>query len=425
MQSLGAGMPKPLVKVGGRPVIFRQIDSLRTQAITRIVVVAGHLSHILASALEDEFGSQIAVVVEPRPLGTGGSLSLVRSHLSAHNIVLSGDLVFEVDFARLLRFHREKFADITLTTHPNSHPLDSDLVVIEGQTQQIKAILTRPHPEEFRYANLVNASIAVVRSSIWDTIADGVEANFERDIVAANLRAGKRVFSYRTSEYIADMGTPQRWERVERDLAAGLNQSRALTKGQRAVFIDRDGVLNLFKGDITRPEQVQLLPDVAAGLKVLNGSPYLAILVTNQPHAAKGFCTVDDLIEVNKELETQLGNDGAKLDDIFMCIHHPETGHFGEDAELKIDCECRKPKAGMILAAKEKYNIDLSSSFLIGDSPADILAGKRAGLKTILLGTALDASLEREDSEPDYRLGDFLAAVQMIVSQPPHLGEQI
>ena len=115
-----------------------------------------------------------------------------------------------------------------------------------------------------------------------------------------------------------------------------------------------------------------------------NEAGYLAIVVTNQPVIARGEVTWDELNEIHNKLETLLGQQGVFLDDIFVCPHHPDKGFEGERAEYKIDCDCRKPKPGMLLKAAEKYNIELKESYMIGDSDSDMKAGEAAGCKTVL-----------------------------------------
>lgn len=416
IRAVDDSVPKPLIQVAGRPVIFRQIDQLLDRGLGEIVVIGGYKIEILDAAVKKEFGSQVRVIAEPRPLGTGGCLSLVRPYLSDVNLVISGDLVFDFDVERLLTFHSRMGAELTLTTHPNSHPFDSDLIEADSFTNRVSAIYTRPHPPEFRYSNLVNASIAVVNRRVWDLISDDTELNFEKDLVKSCLARQWPVYSYRTSEYIADMGTPDRFTRAQEALSSGAASARSLRKAQKAVFIDRDGVLNVYRDHIVSPDQITLETGVIEGLKELNRSDYLAIVVTNQPAAAKGLCSMTDIEEINKELETQLGNAGAKLDDIFICPHHPESGFVGEVKELKIDCDCRKPRTGMFLAAAEKYHIDLKASFLVGDTTSDILAGQQAGIKTILVETGLAGKDCKYKVAEDYRAHNFLTAIRLILS---------
>ena len=125
---------------------------------------------------------------------------------------------------------------------------------------------------------------------------------------------------------------------------------------------------------------------MAEAIKKINSSGYLAIVVTNQPVIARGEVTFEQLEEIHNKMETLLGQEGASLDAIYFCPHHPDKGFVGEVPELKIDCDCRKPKPGMLLKAAEDFNIDLSLSWMIGDGNHDIGAGKNAGCHTALIG---------------------------------------
>ena len=120
--------------------------------------------------------------------------------------------------------------------------------------------------------------------------------------------------------------------------------------------------------------------------KVINLIETEAEIITNQPIIARGEATVEDLEEIHNKMETLLGKEGAYLDAIYYCPHHPHKGYEGERPELKIDCTCRKPKPGMLLKAAEDFNIDLSQSWMVGDGENDIKAGYNAGCRTALIG---------------------------------------
>lgn len=171
------------------------------------------------------------------------------------------------------------------------------------------------------------------------------------------------------------------------DIKNDVIKGRSLKRKQKAVFLDRDGTINVLKGFLKKTEDFELLPGVAEAIKKLNGSQYITIVATNQPVIARGECTWEELEEIHKKMETVLGRQNAYIDDLFFCPHHPNKGYEGEVLELKIDCECRKPKIGMFIDAAKKYNIDLSQSWYIGDTTVDIQAGINAGMRTILLKT--------------------------------------
>ena len=118
---------------------------------------------------------------------------------------------------------------------------------------------------------------------------------------------------------------------------------------------------------------------MSEAIKLINQSGYLAIVVTNQPVIARGEVTWDELHEIHRKMETLLGKDGAYIDGLYICPHHPDKGFEGERPEYKIDCDCRKPKPGLLLQAAQDYNIDLTQSYMIGDSERDVEAGINAG----------------------------------------------
>ena len=127
------------------------------------------------------------------------------------------------------------------------------------------------------------------------------------------------------------------------------------------------------------------MPGAAEAIKKINQAGYLAIVITNQPVIARGEVTLPQLNEIHAKLETLLGREGAYIDGLYFCPHHPDKGFEGERPEYKRDCECRKPKAGMVLQAARDFNIDLSASYMIGDRDKDVECGQAAGLKQSVL----------------------------------------
>lgn len=194
-------------------------------------------------------------------------------------------------------------------------------------------------------------------------------------------------------EYVKDMGTPERFYQVERDFINGIIKDKNLRNKQKAIFLDRDGTINHYVGFLRRVNEFELAENSAEAIKKINSSGYLAIVITNQPVIARGETTYEELEEIHNKMETELGKFGAYLDGIYFCPHHPDQGYEGEVPELKINCDCRKPKPGMLLKAAKDFNIDLSKSFMIGDSDIDVQAGINAGCKSIKIveGGLLDA----------------------------------
>jgi D-glycero-D-manno-heptose 1,7-bisphosphate phosphatase len=197
--------------------------------------------------------------------------------------------------------------------------------------------------------------------------------------------SGGKIFAYSTPEYIKDMGTPERYAQVTSDIENGIVRQKNLSVKQKCVFLDRDGTINKFNGFITKPEDFELIDGAAEAIKKINSLGYLAIVITNQPVIARGEVDFETLDLIHMKMETDLGKQGAYIDDLFYCPHHPDKGFPGERPEYKIDCDCRKPKPGLILKAAEKYNIDLLQSYMVGDDMRDVNAGKNAGCIPVFL----------------------------------------
>lgn len=407
-------VPKPLIQIAGKPVLFRQIELLKKFGVDEIIVVAGHMGAVLKERTLSAFPDGVTVLIEDTPLGSGGCLSLVRHLIGEHTLVLSGDLVLDMALDRLINFHLQSKARITLTVHPNSHPRDSDLVEMLDETF-VRDLLLRPHPSDLKYHNLVNASVAVCHKSVWDFIPDDQKLNFEKDVVRAVIKNGGRVAAYNTSEYIRDMGTPDRWRSVADDIQNGTVEARSLRNKQRAIFFDRDGVLNQYRRFIVSPSELALEEGAVEAVKRVNRSGMLAIVATNQPQIARGMCTFEGLDSIHRELETLLGNEGAKLDGIYICPHHPDSGFQGERIDFKIKCNCRKPMPGLIEQAANHFNIDIQNSVMIGDSSSDIKMANDLGMRSVLVQTGLGGKDSKFPFDPTYVAANVFEAVKCVI----------
>jgi D-glycero-D-manno-heptose 1,7-bisphosphate phosphatase len=394
ISSLASDVPKPMIPLCGKPILEYQIDCLKKNGLRDIVLVVGHLGHVIKEYFENgaSFDCDITYFTETVPLGTAGALYKIEEALTEDFILLNGDVIFDINFHKMIDFHREHRALATLASHPNSHPYDSSLLVTDAEARIIQWI----NKEETRlyYKNLVNAGIHVLSKKLLDAAAVHSEKiDLDRDILKPCITTGG-IFSYKTPEYIKDMGTPDRYAQVDCDIKTGKKNQKNLAVPQKAVFLDRDGTINTFKGFITKPEDFTLIEGAAEAIHEINRSGYLAIVITNQPVIARGEVSPEELETIHNKMETELGEHGAYLDDIFFCPHHPDKGFFGERPEYKIDCDCRKPKPGMILRAAQKYNVDLTASYMVGDDTRDVEAGLAAGCMAVLLNGNSSVELE-------------------------------
>lgn len=409
-------IPKPMLKVGDKPILQHQIELLAKYSIYETIIVVNHLKDSIINHFSDgkQFGVHITYYEEEKPLGTVGGIKELENRLDTDFIVLYGDIMINMDIQRFVDFHYQHQSECTLALHPNDHPYDSDLVEMD-HNNRITAFHSKPHDKNTYYRNLVNAGAYIFSPAIFPFLPKGEKKDFGKDIFP-KIYNRCNMFGYNTSEYMKDMGTPQRWDEVTQDLYSGKIKRKSYEYKQKAIFLDRDGVINKDTNFIHKPEELQLYDFTPAAIKNINNTDYLAIVATNQSVIARNLCTVEELDYIHKKLETELGNEGAKLDAIYYCPHHPDKGYPEEMPEYKIDCECRKPKPGMLLKAAKDFNIDLKRSFMIGDSERDMVAGKTAGCKTI--GVMTGKGLKNTSTVPGYFFQNLGEAIEFVTKEP-------
>ncbi|WP_293840019.1 D-glycero-beta-D-manno-heptose 1,7-bisphosphate 7-phosphatase [uncultured Phascolarctobacterium sp.] len=392
--SVASDIPKPMIKIGDKPVLEHELECLRSQGFTDIIITVSHLGQIIMDYFGDgskvspatgkPFGVHIEYYFEKEPLGNAGALFKIKEKLTEDFLLLNADALFDVDFNRFVDYHRQHGALVTLFAHANDHPYDSGLLVVD-KDNYVQQWLTKEDARPQYYRNIVNGGLHVISPKVLDVEINTPKVDLDRQILKP-LAGTEKMLCYNSPEYAKDMGTPERYYAACADYKSGKIQGKNLRNKQKAIFLDRDGTINKYVGYLRTPEQFELLDGVGEAIRKINLSGYLAIVVTNQPVIARGEVTADGLQQIHNKMETMLGKEGAYLDGVYYCPHHPDKGFAGEVEELKIVCECRKPKAGLLLQSAKDFNIDLSQSWMIGDSENDVLAGRNAGCKTALIG---------------------------------------
>lgn len=387
ISSVASDIPKPMIPIDGKPVLEREIDCLREQGFTDIIITISHLGYIIKDYFKDGsgFGVNIEYYFEKEPLGNAGALFKIKDKLTSDFLLLNADAMFDIDFNRFVEYHKKCGGLVTLFTHPNSHPYDSGLI-IASDDGKVEKWLSKEDDRPLYYKNRVNAGLHVINPEILNTDIETAKVDLDRQLLKPLAGSGK-MFCYDSPEYVKDMGTPDRYYSVCNDFKNGTVISKNLANKQKAVFIDRDGTINRYVGFLTNIDDFELLDGAAEAIKKINESGYLAIVVTNQPVIARGEVSIEELDMIHNKLETLLGDKGAYIDALYYCPHHPDKGFAGERAEYKIVCDCRKPKPGMLIEAADDYNIDLRQSWMIGDGINDVEAGKAAGCRTAYIYT--------------------------------------
>lgn len=379
-------VPKPMIPIMNKPILEYEIECVKKQGFTDVILVVGYLGNVVQEYFGDgqKFGVHIEYVVEDNPLGTAGALYLLKDKIQDDFLLLNGDIIFDVDFHRFYDAHKKQGGVATILTHPNNHPYDSGIIVADEDGK----VLNWLHKEDERlwYQNRVNAGLHMLSPKVFERFTELKKVDLDRDILKPLIAEGE-LYVYDSPEYIKDMGTPDRFYAVIDDLKTGKVESKNLSNKQKAIFLDRDGTINEYVGFLRNIDEFKLIDGVTEAIKKINQSGYIAIVVSNQPVIARGEVSIEELKEIHNKMETLLGQEGAYIDAIYYCPHHPDKGFEGERPEYKMECDCRKPKPGMLLAAAQEFNIDLSQSWMVGDSKNDVEAGKAAGCKVAYIGT--------------------------------------
>lgn len=420
-------IPKPMVQVAGKPILHWQIELAKRYGLKDIIILSGHLGQVIVNYFGDwsKFGVNIQHIIEEVPLGTAWAVKQLESLLTERFFVFYGDTIMDIDLQKMIDFDNKYSESFwTLLVHPNNHPHDSDLVE-SFRDWRIKSFHSKPHPEWVYYHNLVNAALYILDPKIFSYIQSDVSSDFWKHIFPKILEDWKLLRAYKTHEYIKDMWTLDRLQQVEWDIVSWKVARLNMQNQQKAIFIDRDGVLNKEVDNLSHIDALEINSGVSEWLRLINKSEYLALVITNQPMVAKWFLKEDALDDIHKKLESIIWKEWAYLDDIYYCPHHPEKWFEWEIGELKIDCYCRKPKTWMIDEAVKQYNIDKEKSFIMGDSTTDIKTGKNAWIKTVLVRTWYAWDDWKYDVVPDFVFQNFWEASDFIINHYDRLYSEV
>lgn len=415
-------LPKPMIPIAGKPLLAHQVELGKQHGFDEILLCVYYRPEVIQEQLGDgsKWGVKIRYLIEREPLGTAGAVLAGWAELADQFVVMYGDTLVNLDLTRLTATHQASGADATLVLHPNNHPFDSDLVECDDG-DWVTAFHNRPHPADQWFQNLVNAGLYVINRSALEAclIAEGPRApmDFGKDLFPAMLRRGQRLLGYNTPEYIKDIGTPERYDKVCHEVEKGVVARSSLRDPAPAVFLDRDGTLNEEADGLRSIDQLRLLPGVAGAVQELNRAGLRVVVVTNQPVIAKGHVTEPELRHIHNKLESLLGLEHAYVDRIYYCPHHPDAGFPGERPELKIACSCRKPNPGMLLQAARELNLDLKRSWMVGDTTIDMQCAKNAGVRSVLVRTGHGGRDGKFNVQPDSAFDTLAEAARFIVQQ--------
>ena len=376
--------PKAFLKIGNKPIIFHQIEKLSVIK-KRIFILSKTNYKKFHNLLKKKFKRlKFIFLEENKPLGNAGCLKNLEKYNSENFLIIYGDLIFNIDFKKFIKFHLQKKSHLTLLVHPNDHPSDSDIVEINKEFKIIK-LHNKPH-KKMNIGNLCMSGIFIINKKILKYLKLDKFQDFSNDLLGKLLKTNLKIHAYNTREYVKDAGTLDRINLIKKQIRTKKFINGNLNKKIPAIFLDRDGVINKdnFKNQYQNP--LKLNYEVIKAVKQINDNGYLSVIVTNQPAVAKGFITLKKLENDHKKLEYLFGKNNAYFDRIYFCPYYPHSGFKGENIKFKRKSSCRKPNNGMFLRAIKDLNINKKNSYMIGDRDVDYLAAKKTGIKCLIVG---------------------------------------
>lgn len=408
--------PKPLVQVNGKPFFEYQLELLTAWGFKKFLFLIGYK----ADMIEEYFGTgedrgiSIQYCYDGKELlGTGGAVRRAYDFLEDDFMLIYGDSYMDIDYAETLyRYEngKQNGAKALMTVLCNNNRFDKSNVVMDGG----KLVLYDKHNPTPDMA-YIDYGVCVYEKSLFDAY----EENFKFDIaeIQHKLSVNGQMVPQVVTKRFYEIGSPESLKEFEQYAI------KRFTQNHPAVFLDRDGVINeiVWNDDIERldsplkVDQFQFIPGVITALKDLQDKGYYLFIVTNQPSAAKGKTTLGTLYDINTYMVDELGKEGVFIDDVYMCPHYTKELPMTKEKFLIKECDCRKPKPGLIYRALRKYEVDLDKSYMIGDSCTDVQAGNAVGLKTIFLGDVkCDLCKKLGDVSPTYTAKNLAAASKLI-----------
>ena len=369
-------VPKPLVKVRGTPFISYVLSKLSSLKVKKCVLLTGYKHGMVKRYCKDgkKWGMEITYSMEREPLGTGGALLNAFPNPSQTILVMNGDSWVDLDLEKFLFFHREKKALASIFA------MEGDLSArgaiscsksgrvrrfLEKQKGGFGAFNTGAYLFEPAAINFLHALASRGKlPSAFSMEKDGFPA-----------LAGKNgLYAYVGQGHFLDMGTFESLSRAGGFLRIATGAKKG---GKSAIFLDRDGVINRQRHDyVKHPDEFEFEEKAFAGMRGISRLNAPIFIVTNQSMVNRGVASRRMLSKIHEKMLAAFRRHGIKIREIFICPHRPDQG-----------CPCRKPRIGMLVSAQDRFGIDLSKSFMIGDSTGDILMGNTAGCTTILLRT--------------------------------------
>ncbi|MGE3638852.1 MAG: HAD-IIIA family hydrolase [Pirellulales bacterium] len=403
-------LPKCLVPIHGHPLLDYWIASIRETQIRDVLINTHHFPDQVRSYLQsvNEYGRpHVRESYEPKLLGSAGTIAANRRWLDDADdcLIIYTDNLSTVDLRELIRFHKSHDDPFTMMLFRTQYPQKCGIAKLDADQRVIEFVEKPQTPS----SNLANAGVYVLSADAYREVADRQAFDLGHDVLPTFVG---RMRGWLFDGYHRDIGSLESLELAMQEVPTVMHRWSKLTRGS-AVFLDRDGTIIEHVHHLTDPTKVRLLPGAADAIRRLQQNGYKCVVVTNQSVVGRGMLSMAGLHRIHDEMARQLAQSGIKLDGIYLCTLAPK-----ESDPTIVEHPDRKPGPGMIFQAAEELSLNLSESWMVGDSISDVLAGHNAGCRgSIKLISSADCDMDRAGliDKRTYAAFDIMGAVDLIL----------
>ena len=353
------GKPKPIINIRKKKFLEILISKLSKYNLNKIYILAGYKGDQIYKAFNNKIYNFIKVecLIEKKPLGTGGALNSIKHKLTNNFLVLNADSIFDINLNKFI-IHKKKNSPLLALTSNQNYKSNKKLSNLDINSKNIVI--------KSKSSKKINAGIYFFDKSIFKKLKN-TYCSLENDILENEIDK-KKVKGYFVKSFFLDIGTYQNHSKGLKLIPKYLKKS--------AIFLDRDGVINHDYGYVHKLNNFKFKKGVIKALKYINSKNYYLFIVTNQAGIAKKIFSEETFFELQKKIKVILQKKSIFIDDIEYCPHHKE----GKIKKYSINCNCRKPKIGMVKKLNSKWFINMNKSYYIGDQKTDELMAKRLGI---------------------------------------------
>lgn len=352
--------PKPLLNINSRPFLDYIISKIAKSSIKEIYLICSYKSDKFIKYYRNNFffGKKIKCIIENKPLDTGGALFSIKKQIKNDFLLMNGDSFIDFNIEKFVKDKKKNYNLKILLCKNKFYRSNTKLNQLDvkknGNLVQYKS-------------NYMNAGVYIVKKSLLNKIKNE-KKSLEKEIIP-ELIVNKTVIGEKCNYNFIDIGTKQNVKKAKQFIKKNFFE--------KAVFLDRDGVINEDKGYVHKIKDFKILNGVISAIKFLNQRGFLVFVVSNQSGIGRGIYKKKQVDKLHAYFDKKLSNQNSKIEKYFYCPYHPIHGQ----GKYKKNSYDRKPNPGMLKKIIKMYNVDIKQSFMIGDKKSDYIAASRSGVK--------------------------------------------